>query len=367
MLKSKISYIILSISLGAFIPILLWIQIKNTSVKSYDFKREFETTTLIPIDTISLPYSEYYLAGYSKTSLFLGHRRAVGHLLKVQLNTRKTFSISLNNRIPYNDKVRFNPKALKSTFYDNRIFLSDGFHKTLLYTYLDSINTPLNEIPVALTFTKYTPISADTFIFEVFDDSLNQNVLMKYSSNGQGAYPVKYIPKKQIDGIFCTNGILLYNKTYQKLIHIFLYRNQVVLRDTTLNPFITTKTIDPIEKTDMVVSFLNDGKKHVLKNQPTKVNKHATTSGAYYYIHSAVKSISESNAIFSSHSVIDQYNITNGTYIKSFYIPHYNNEAFRYFQVIGDSIYTLYDKKLLIYKIKASAKPYHKHAETLKN
>ncbi|MCG1037959.1 hypothetical protein KI686_16295, partial [Polaribacter sp. DS7-9] len=53
-----------------------------------------------------------------------------------------------------------------------------------------------------------------------------------------------HILEKQIDGLFCTDGMLHYNRKRHQLIYLYYYRNQYILMDTLLNIVHKGNTID---------------------------------------------------------------------------------------------------------------------------
>ncbi len=97
-----------------------------------------------------------------------------------------------------------------------------------------------------LFFSNGISLTSNNFAFRKYDQILKQNILAKNSFN-PGSSPViesKDLLQKQVDGIFCTDGMMSYCKKSGKLIYVYYYRNQFICADSNLHLIYRGNTID---------------------------------------------------------------------------------------------------------------------------
>lgn len=167
----------------------------------------------------------------------------------------------------------------------------------------------------------------------------------------------KYMLPKRSGGIFGNDGWLVYDRKKSRIIYMYYYLGEFLCLDTNLNSLYKTKTIDTVTKT--IVKLI--GYKTKLKNgatgevltpakPPKFVNKMCTADNGYLYILSALKADNESQSAYKANQVVDVYDISNGKYLKSFYVPNYKDHKLRQFEINNQTFVGIFDKFLIKFK-----------------
>jgi hypothetical protein len=100
----------------------------------------------------------------------------------------------------------------------NAIHLYNGQARSILIgSSKDWIATPQTlEAPY---FNEFMPINNASFVFRYVSSKTGNNTLRKQSLTGY--FDNDGLLLKQVDGLFCTSGMLAYNKTLHKLLYLY--------------------------------------------------------------------------------------------------------------------------------------------------
>lgn len=191
-----------------------------------------------------------------------------------------------------------------------------------------SVDTTLPELPA---FTAAQPITKSIAILQVIDLDLRKNIFVKTNKLEKR----NDILKKQVDGIFCTDGFLMYSKKENMLIYVYRYRNEIICMDTSLNVLRTFNTIDTT--TVAKIEVAEAGGKITMSKPPFVVNKSACVDGSNLFVQSNLVARNEVIDDIKNKSVVDVYNIKDGSYRFSFYIADRDKRKLESFKV-KDSI-----------------------------
>ncbi len=170
-------------------------------------------------------------------------------------------------------------------------------------------------------------------------------------------YPgsASYTLKKQVDGLLCTDGHLLYSPDLKEIIYIFRYRNQFICLDTNLHVVRTGKTIDTTSVAKISVAEL-DGK-ITMSKPPLMVNRSACVDGKYLFTYSNLMAKNESTDTFKKVSAVDVYNLVDGSYRFSLYVDTYNGKKMRQFKVRNSVLVALFSDAVVRYNIPSKYLP----------
>ncbi|MNL02491.1 hypothetical protein D3C87_1230000 [compost metagenome] len=163
-----------------------------------------------------------------------------------------------------------------------------------------------------------------------------------------------FLLKKQVDGYFCTDGLLRYDASQFKLIYMYVYRGEFLCLDTNLNLLYKSKTVDTIKTADVTVKkIVKNGKLvSVTQSKPPKpVNRNFVLYKNLLFMFSTIKADNERDADFEKNQIIDVYTIDKGKYQYSFYIPKYMGIILRDFRVKDDFMFAIFGSHLLKFKI----------------
>lgn len=189
------------------------------------------------------------------------------------------------------------------------------------------------------------PIDTSAIVIKTWNAAKTEFVLAKKIEDSIYYHPE--LLEKQIDGKFCTDGIMALNHERKELIYIYYYRNEFLITDLKLNLIQRFNTIDTISKARITVSPIQSENSLSLSSPARIVNNLFTSSGKTLIVNSLVRGENESTHNFKSHDVFDVYNLDNGKYQFSFYHPHQGNgQKLRGIQLIDHDLFLLYDHSL---------------------
>lgn len=308
------------------------------------FTRKFARQKILaPVDTLDLQYDSYYIAGNTDHQLYLGNIVAPRHLLIVS-SSLDTQHLELSLNIPEGQTFYQVRVKVDSPFF----YMTDGsvpaiFRGQLLTRKADPINT-------SPFFLDIEPISAKSFAVRSLDGN-REAVLGKFTVEPVTVDFRRDILQKQIDGVFCTEGTLHYNKASGKLVYVYLYRNQYTVMDTALCVLYSGNTIDTTTIADIKVATVTSNGSRTLSAPPHEVNKEGVIFDDRLFIYAGLQADNETYSEFNKNSVIDIYDLTSKRYIRSFYIAEHRDNKLRSFRIVGGSLYALYEQHLVSYNL----------------
>lgn len=302
------------------------------------FDRSFTDSEPRVTDTFDLGYPGYYFSGTYKNYIYLGHKMAPAHLLQVDLKSRDTIHYTLNIKTKLLNDI--NQERLKVVVTYPHVFLVDGSNGIILKA---NLHTRLLEDTKQVTwrFDNFTKLPNQSVAFRTYHVKKQQNMLVAIDDEGKKIN--EYLPEKQQDGIFDTDGQLYFNN--QHLVYLFYYRNQFLVFNDQLSLKYRGKTIDTISKAQIKVT--SNERVITMETPPLRVNKNIFLDYETVYIESMIKADNQSLKEFSKNVTIDRFQISNGSYAGSFYLPKYENKRAIHYTIVDSQLIALYDEKLL--------------------
>jgi hypothetical protein len=194
-------------------------------------------------------------------------------------------------------------------------------------------------------FISAQPISKTSAIIELLDMSRRKKVFTKTFAPGIR----KDVLQKQVDGIFCTDGFLQYSKSEGILVYTYRYRNQFICMDTSLNIVKLGKTIDTTSVAKIEVS--ETGGNITMSKPPFVVNKGTCVDARLLFVNSNLVAQNESEEIAKNRSVIDVYDISDGSYRYSFYIYDQAEGKMQSFKVKDSTLIAVFRNSLVRYNL----------------
>lgn len=311
---------------------------------TYDFERKIITPAK-DVKMKNIKYNSYYFAGHLGERIYLGNYTASRHVLEVSTSLADTQSKTISV-----DKMDFKAKGNYNLYVDNnRFYMLNGLERSILSGDNNSWVARKDKIFVPY-FTQSIPLSNSSVVYRINSAKTGYNSLRKESFLGR--IDNETALKKQIDGVFCTDGKLEYNKHLGIFTYMYYYRNQVLLLDTNLNVIGKIKTIDPIDTAKFQVSKINANKASTFSSTRLLVNARCSAWNNYLFIQSKLIGKHEDENSFKTSIVIDVYDIPRGIYLYSFYLPDLNFDPIRQFKVMDGCIMTLSGNFIVKYTIK---------------
>ncbi len=346
-MKVRSGYLLFSVFASGVLMFLLYNYSEQIIHYQNKFIRRFPQHVAEEIYKVDLKYNSYYFAGSGNGKLYIGNNTAPLKMLVLDTasKSKKHFKISLIQKsLPFsgprirvlnNDFFVFEgivPYVFKGSIenWSASLKLNSGYYFSQLMP-MDSTNLALRYL---------VPISGESALGNL---NLKDPLKAKFDTT---------LLKKQFDGIFDTDGILLFNEQLHRMIYIYYYRNEYFVIKPDLKLERTSKTIDTISKAQVqLIQYKNSDRKTFAK-PPLTVNKGAATYGQFLFVHSTLPGLYESDKIWKVASIIDVYDLSDTTYRSSFLLYDVDNQKVTDIIVYGNFLYALIADKLVCYKIR---------------
>ena len=140
------------------------------------------------------------------------------------------------------------------------------------------------------------------------------------------------------------------------LVYVYYYQNQFIVFDSNLVSKYTGHTLDTNATVKFSVGFLDSHRKQVIAGNQQANNKRVVFAGSHLLIQSGLIAQNESPIVFSRFAVIDVFDLSDGHYQYSFYIPKPVDEAIRDFTVRNDHLYVLAGHMVFRYQLNLPTK-----------
>lgn len=321
---------------------------RKSSIESGDFNRTLNNSVIRNGQAISLPAGSYYIAGATDDNTYIVNNNnplaviSIGHRNKNVQSTFKFTTTEVSQGLNISLRID-SPHAYAIDATNNEILKGTLTDKNL-HPFMSN-NT---------AFADAVPISENSFIIRTFKDKKKEHVLAKRTTYEPYLRKVDNILQKQIDGIFCTDGMLLYNDSLKSLIYIYFYRNEFIYTDSNLNVQYRGHTLDSISKAKIKIGEIKSQGSITLTSPALIVNKKSITHNNWLFINSNILAKNENPSDFKQNSVIDVYDLSRGNYRFSFYIPPFNKHLVSEFRVSKNKLVALYENVIVLYDLRLS-------------
>ncbi len=346
-MRKRLIYRIIYCFAGSILVILglFFISIAQKRQKN-GFVRLFPPRLIGYLAKKDLGFNSYYIAGTTENTIFLGNTVASIQVITTNYLLTDTHHIALHTAA----KVPVAWGAARLKVDSPKVFLTESIVPSFFIGTLDSLQ-PIDIKYKRIPFSKELPIAGSSYILRVYDSAAKCNTLIKTNPGLAGNPSASFTLTKQLDGIFCTDGILLYNKNTASLFYVYYYRNEFVKLDTNLQVLLKGNTIDTIRHA--ALKIITDSFTHQIRMAapPVFVNKRACVTDRWLFINSGLMANNEDRDSFTSFSVIDVYSAITGKYKYSFYLPPYNGNRVTNFTVSGNHLIAIYDRFLFSFQL----------------
>jgi uncharacterized membrane protein YphA (DoxX/SURF4 family) len=341
------------LSFGAILSISLIAGLFNLSENIIHhhntFIRRFPHFPAVVGKEIDLKYDSYYFAGSNEGKIYLGNYTAPLQILEIDSK--------LNNKIVHRIKL----DRMKLPFTAIQIKIQTP------YFYVVDGNIPCVFKGQISDWKAYYSMRGESY-FSHFQptDSINiviRAILKKTKTNTLGIQNLrdttllKFEPsliQKQIDGVFDTEGLLHFDKNNNRIVYVYIHRNQFIVTNSKLKLQYRATTIDTTTKAKLKVVTISNSGETKLAAPPLIVNKTSAVNNNLLFINSNLPGKYESLIMWEKASIIDLYNLNNHSYLFSFYIYNNENKKLKSFYVDNSYLYALIGNKLISYKLRKS-------------
>lgn len=332
--------------IGIAVVLILYFMSEHKMKYDNGFVRRFPQHSAQEIHQMDLEYNSYYFAGIHGGKIYLGNYTAplLITILDTAMQTQETRKIELfEKHLPFR-------RPTISVFNDD-FYVYEGAVPYIFKGAIQNWKAYL-KLHSGLKFSKFEPIDRNHIALRYSDSITAQNLIgtinlvdtTKVVTNVQ-------LLEKQIDGIFDTDGSLHVDHISQKLVYIYLYRNQYILTDKDLKMIAKGNTIDTVRTARLSIREVKSHGIHTFSSPPLIVNKTSSVDFGYLYVNSYLRGKYESDYIWNHSSIIDVYNLKEQSYQYSLTINAIGNKKLKSFVVKKDRLYALIGTKIIAFKL----------------
>jgi uncharacterized membrane protein YphA (DoxX/SURF4 family) len=347
--------IILSISgnivLSVIVVVVLFLSSEEIMHNKNPFIRRFPKHPVMHDTVIDLKFNSYYFAGADQNKIYLGNYSNPLHITAFGQQTKVRESI----------KIKFNEKnvpfvSVRSVVRDSCFYLMDGSVPAVFKGSKSDwkISDNFKGLPY---FTLAEPVDNSKLILRsngrrnephvlsLFDEK--QNPKIKYN---------RTLLKQQKEGIFDTDGTLVYSEQLHKMVYTYYYRNEFVVMDSNAELDYRGHTIDTITKAKIKVANLKNGTQRKFAAPPLTVNAHTAVCENLLFVNSKISGRFENEKLWEQNFIIDVYDLVKGSYILSFTVNKIGKKKLHAFYVTHQYLYAIMENELAVYRLRDNLK-----------
>jgi uncharacterized membrane protein YphA (DoxX/SURF4 family) len=308
------------------------------------FVRRYIPHAVVLEETYDLKYNSWYIAGINSGKIYLGNVTAPLQVLVLDTFLRKadTVRINLDNmNLPY--------KSVTVSVGQSNFYVSDGTVPNILKG--SKVDWKATTLFRDLYFTAATPMDSSYLALRVANARTLKNSLLIVGKKDSSIedLPSYQLPAKR-DGIFESDGQLLWNDQLQKLVYSYFYSNRYLILSPALE-ISKQHTIDTVTTPSLEIISSKSLGQDKLKRNAEVINQFAATYGNYLFIKSIRLGQFEPKELLEEASIIDVYDISKNEYISSFYLYHHNDKKLTSFYVVKNILYAILEETLVKYSL----------------
>lgn len=312
------------------------------------FLRELPPHPVIGGDSLNIKHNTYYIAGGTPTTVYFGNYRSPLHVLEVNLTTLDTQHVWLNVKGIFDQKFWSARVNVDSPYF----YVTDGAVPRIYSGTVATWCAERHAYDTVSYFRDIVPIHPDRYILKTLRGANPENVLGCLSADTPHFIYDSTILKKQVDGLFCTDGMLHYSDALSCFVYVYYYRNEFFVIDTALRVTLSGQTLDTTHHARLTVATSEPDGRHVLAAPPVFVNKKSSVSGTWLFINSSALARNQPEGAFEQGEIIDVYSLRSSRYAFSFYIFNYwQHKRMTEFAVFGDKLVVVYDDLIRVYTV----------------
>ena len=355
----KKSMLLLILSLGAFgIIYLLFTASENIIHYKNNFTRRFPGHVATEIASFDLKFNSYYLAGADNGRVYLGNPTTPLYvtILGTALKASQTRHILLPAGHPF--------KAPMLRVEGSRFYLYEG---TLPVIYEGSTSDwkAFRLVSQGPRFTNLIAAGKEHLAMRFIHPGTGENLPGSMNiKSGQFRFGDSLL-RKQIDGVFDTDGMLQYDRESKQLVHVYFYRNEITISDVQMRLQYRAKTIDTIGKANIELVVSAEGRRTFAK-PPLMVNKAIAADGGLLFVNSTLRGQYDSKQLWKDAAIVDVYDLKDGAYRSSFPIYDIDRKRLNSFLVRDQKLFALIHNHIVCYKLKPGIRALNKATEKKK-
>jgi len=322
-----------------------------TTQKSFlnNFVRKLPLHTLGASDLVDVRYKNFYFAGASDSRVFLGNSGAPLYVFSSDPLLKDTVLLKLRPENKDSTYIR----TARLEVNQERIYLFDGVSPSI-YQGMPRQGAILRRTGGRdqIYFTDAVAYGPSSFAMRIYDGISRQNVLARKTiTDTLHLEPAPGILQKQVDGIFCTDGTLLYNPTCARLIYVYRYRNEFICMDTSMKVVYRGHTIDTTTHARIKVGKIASDNSITMAAPPNTVNRLSCVYKNWLFVNSNLRADNENEEASKQSSVVDVYTLDDGEYQFSIYLFNVGGFRMHSFGVAHGRLFAIHGHYLVAYNL----------------
>jgi len=335
-----------NVALASLIVILLFLLSEEEVHRNNAFLRRYPHHPVVKGKSIELKYNSYYIAGFNGKTIVLGNSSAPLHLLEIDTSMQNAKPVSIDFKNP--KKYKFSNAQIR--IQGSKFFLYDGTVPVIYHGQTKDWKVK-GEVTNKISFSELVPIDKG-FGFRQLDKKKNLNVLGILQDGNPMKVSRAELLIRQTDGIFDTDGLLIYSEQLDKLIYSYYYRNTFVVADAkNLQSNFQGKTIDTVSWANIKIAKEDSSRVHSMIGLPPYIQKWNSTWGKYLFVSSERLGKYESEDALKNAIIVDVYNLRDRSYEFSFYLYNQGKEKVQKFKVYRNLLVGLTNNYVVLYKL----------------
>lgn len=299
-------------------------------------------------EVLDLKYNSYYIAGGTDHHIYLANYSAPLHMLVVNSTLGDSQHVKLNIKGFADQKFWATHVRVDSPYF----YLTDGVVPIIYRGNVHDWKAQEYAHDNAY-FQDIVPLTRESFFIRALSNPERQNVLGKITTIAPHLQVERSILQKQVDGVFCTDGMMHYNKNRNELIYLYRYRNEYIVMDTILNVLRRQHTIDTTTRAAIKIETIRSSGSTTFSSPARMVNRQSSVQDNWLFVNSKLLARNEHPKAHDGNAAIDVYDVATGKYQFSFYIYDlYGKEKLREFSVFGSRLYALFDEHIQVWNLR---------------
>jgi uncharacterized membrane protein YphA (DoxX/SURF4 family) len=338
-------------ALGGMASVLMLNWVSNDSIQSGDFYRFYPAHSVVFSSHLDLTEHSNKITGVTNSRIFLSSTENPDQLLVIDHQLTESESVRID--VSQFEPLRFYSLSIKidSPYF----YLSDG---SIPFLFRGSIATwkVTDSLPSPANFNELLPISKTSFAIRSLNFRKHENEIGKLTlSDLKTTYNADLL-EKQVDGIFCTDGMLHYSSSLHQLIYLYYYRNQYLLVDSSLQLHFRGRTIDTVSRVQVKTAALkySGHQSNQLINPGATVNKRSCVYQHWFFVISQVKATNENFVLYDASTGIDVYDLIEHRYLFSFYLPDFQGMKVKDIVAAEGQLFVLFGNRIERYTLNPS-------------
>lgn len=277
------------------------------------------------------------ISGVTRNSIFVSGEHP-GWVLRSNLSFNKIDTLLYGVKL--SEKLRAPSITIDSPF----LYMYAPEISYLIKGVVDSARVDTLKLNTDL-ITRTAQISPQRLIVRAIDSTQSKQIFKVIDCmSGDVIKEIDPMEKQQYGG-FDTDGNLKYDKTSGRIVYVKMFQNEYYCLDTNLNLLYKGHTIDTTYSNSVNIDLVNaDGVTKVMATKPRViVNRHVDASDGLLYIMSGLRADNEKLKNFNTIIPVDVYEISDGKYVGSFYLPRFEGKKIRDFKVFNNTLLALYE------------------------